>query len=182
VPIFYYFATFNESIAALRDLCDQGGFRVIPGRTFDKPVAPEYEQVTDELVHLLREGPGFYLSGSFAKLPVHIKRLDQGPAEGRYMVDALTEGPVLQGLIARDNLVDGVPTLLLGNLTHQKQYRAPGTGEWAPASAELKAAYKRAVSIIKKHLVKHESANYPIGREALRLVEDGKARLKKDFL
>jgi hypothetical protein len=177
---YYYAATHGESIAILRDLCEQG-FRVIPDRTLDAPVAVEYPQVTTQLEELLREGPGFYLAGEFTKFPIQVRRHERGPATGRYTVDALTQGPLLEGLLARDNVVDGALTILLGYISHQAQYKNPDTGQMGLASAELKAAYKRAATTIKKHLVKHKSAKYLIGPEALRLVEAGKARVQQHF-
>jgi len=177
---FDYSATFDESIAILRDLCEQG-FHIIPGRTFDTPVAVEYSRVTDELVKQLREGPGFYLTGKFAKFPVALIRHDGGPADSKYSVSALTQGPLLDGLLARDNIVDGELTMLLGFISRQDRYKNPDTGQWEEASAELKAAYKLATTTVKKHLVKHKSAKFPIGPEALRLVEAGTARLQQSF-
>lgn len=177
---FDYAATFEESLAILRDLCEQG-FRVIPGRTFDTPVALEYPRVTDELVQHLHEGPGFYLTGEFTKFPVQLTRHDGGPADGKYSVSSLLQGPVLDGLLARDNVVDGTLTMLLGFVSRQSRYKNPDTGQWEDATAELKAAYKRATTIIRKHLVKHASATLPIGPEALELVLAGKARLQQHF-
>jgi len=177
---YYYAATHDESIAMLRDLCEQG-FRVIPDRTLDAPAAVEYPRVTDELAKLLREGPGFYLAGEFTKFPVQVRRHEFGPAAGRYRVDALTQGPLLEGMLARDNVVDGALTILLGFISHQPRYKNPETGQTEPASAELKAAYKRATTAFKKHLVKHKPTKYPIGPEALRLVEAGTAHLQQHF-
>jgi hypothetical protein len=180
MPVFYYSATFDESIGILRNLCEHG-FRIIPARTYDQPVATEYDQVTDELVEELREGPGFYLTGKFTRFPVRLMRLDAGPIAGKYVVDALTQGPVLEGLLARINLVDGKPTTLLGYVSYQPQYKNPETGQWEKTSRETKAAYQAAVSITKKSLVKSEIAELPIGAEALRLVKEGKARLREHF-
>jgi hypothetical protein len=180
MPVFYYSATFDESIGILRDLCKHG-FRIIPARTYDQPTATEYDHVTNELLKDLREGPGFALTGAFTSLPVRLMRLDTGPATGKYVVDSLTQGPVLEGLLARINLVDGVPTTLLGYLSYQPQYKNPETEQWNKTSRETKGAYKSAVSIMKKSLVKSDSAKLPIGAEALRLVQEGKARLREHF-
>jgi hypothetical protein len=180
MAIFFYSATFDESVAITRDLCEQG-YRVILSRTYDRPRAPEYDHVTDDLVELLSEGPGFYLAGAFTRFPVQLYRLGSGPAEGKYVVDALAQGPLLQGLLARLNVVDGAPTLLLGDLMYQRAYSHPETGAWENPSQELKDAYKHALRVMKKRLVKHELAKYHIGPEALRLAQEGKARLREYF-
>src|SRR5262249_30147910 len=118
MPAFYYSATFDESLGMLRELC-RLGYRVIPDRTYDEPGAQEFAQVTEELIALVREGPGFYLSGSFTKKPVRLARIEGGSAQGKYAIDPLTLGPIIEGLLGRLNEVDGVPTLLLGFVSHQ---------------------------------------------------------------
>src|SRR5215467_4225110 len=112
MPIFYYSATFDESVTILGDLCERS-FRVIPDRTYDQSAATQYDRVTDELIELLREGPGFYLAGAFTNHPVPFARLRGGPAAGKYMIELSVEGPLLSGMLARINPVDGVDTLLL---------------------------------------------------------------------
>jgi hypothetical protein len=180
MAIFYYSSTFDESVAIARDLCEHG-FRIIPSRTYDQPRAPEYDQVTDDLVKLLREGPGFYMAGAFTRFPVQLYQLESGPAKGKYLVDSSVEGPLMNGSLARLNVVDGEPTLLLGSLSYEKGYRNPETGAWESPSQELKDAYKHALHVMKKRLVKHESAKFLIGPEALRLAQEGKAQLREYF-
>jgi hypothetical protein len=180
MPKFFYSATFDESIEITRDLC-KSGFRIIPDRTYDGPLAPEYDHVTDDLVELLREGPGFFLAGAFSRFPVQLFRLGGGPAEGKYVVDMFAHGPLLQGLLARLNVVDGEPTLLLGDLIYQSMYKHPEKGTLENPSPEVKGAYKFALSVMKKRLVKHELAEYHIGPEALSLAQAGKARLREYF-
>jgi hypothetical protein len=180
MAIFYYSSTFDESVAIIRDLCGHG-FRIIPNRTYDQPRAPEYDQVTDDLVELLREGPGFYMAGAFTRFPVQLYQLESGPAEGKYLVDSFAEGPLMKGMLARLNVVDGEPTLLLGSLTYEKGYKNPETGAWENPSKELKDAYKHALYVMKKRLVTHESAKFHIGPEALKLAQEGKAQLREYF-
>jgi hypothetical protein len=180
VPVFYYSATFDESVQLLRDLCAQG-CRVIPGQTYEQPEAPEFASVTEELVRLLREGPAFYLAGEFSRFPTPLYRLGKGPAEGRYVVDSMTQGPLLDGSLARVNVVDDVPTLLLGNLSYRQWYKHPETGEWEKPTADLKSAYRRAVATMKKCLVTEPDAKFHVGPEALRMVREGRARLREYF-
>lgn len=177
---FYYSATFDESFGLLRALCELG-FRVIPNATFERASAPEHARVDEALVQALREGPGFHLAGDFTRAPVALRRLDSGPESGKYLVDAMSQGPVLEGLLAREVAVDGQLTLLVGYLSHQPQYKNPQTGQWEEASAELKSAYRKATAAMKKLLVKDASARFPIGPEALRLVAQGQARLQQHF-
>jgi hypothetical protein len=87
----------------------------------------------------------------------------------------------MNGLLARLNVVDGEPTLLLGSLAYERMYKHPETGAWEKPSQELKGAYKLALSIMKKRLVKSELAKYHIGPEAVSLAQAGKARLREYF-
>lgn len=177
---FYYSATFDESMTLLGALCE-AGFRVIPGATFPDAHAHEYPRADAALVHALREGPGFYLAGEFTRSPVVLRRLDGGPEAGRYVVDGLSQGPVLEGLLAREVAVDGGVTLLLGYLSFQPQYLNPQTGQWEAASVELKTAHRKATVLMKKLLTKDAAAKFPIGPDALRLVSQGQARLQQHF-
>jgi len=178
---FEYCATFDESIAMLRVLC-ASGLRVIPGRTFAEPIAPTYSEVTDELVALLQEGPGFYLVGDFTKFPVMLHRLKGGPAAGRYSIDLLVQGPLLDGLLARCNVVNGIPTLLPGIIAHEDQYENPVTKTWEKASPEVKAAYRSIVKTMRAQMVLNETRTFPFGPQALRLLREGKAKLHQSVL
>ena len=178
---FNYCATFDESIAMLRVLCERG-LRVIPGRTYEQPIAPEYSETTDELVALLKEGPGFYLAGNFTKFPVQLHKHRGGPAAGRYSIELLVQGPLLQGLLARCNVVNGVPTLLPGIIAHEDRYENPDTKTWERASADVKAAYRSIVTTMREHMVLNESGTFPFGPKALQLLREGKAQLHKSVL
>jgi hypothetical protein len=112
-------------------------------------------------VELLREGPGFYMAGAFTRFPVQLYRLESGSAKGKYIVDSFAEGPLMQGLLARLNVVDGEPTLLLGFLTYEKAYKHPETGAWENPSQELKDAYKHALYVMKNPLCQYPLRHFP---------------------
>jgi hypothetical protein len=178
MPSVEYFATFEESISILGDLCAQG-FRVVayPG-LFDEPRAPEFDRVADELVTILRGAPAFYLAGAFTRFPVQFQQLRSGPSAGKYIIDLHSEGPLMQSLLGRVNEVDGVPTLLEGSISYQDEYRNPENGQWAKASADVKAAHRAVVAVIKKRCVRHKAgATILIGPDALKLFETGQARV-----
>jgi hypothetical protein len=178
MPSFDYFATFDESIVILKDLCEQG-FRIVaePG-PFEEPSAPTFEQVDDELVALLKIAPAFYFEGSFSRLPVQFIQLDSGEYEGKYVVDLAAEGPLFQALIARVNDVDGMPKLLPGTFSYQSEYRNPENNQWHKASPEVKEAYKKLVSIVKKRCVRHKAnRNIFIGTEALAHLRSGEVQI-----
>jgi hypothetical protein len=176
---FDYFATFDESLTILGDLFAQGLTLVAQPALFDEPKAPTFDSVSDELVEMLRYAPGFFLAGPFTKFPIQFTRLKSGPSAGKYAVDLLTQGPLMQGLIARINTVDGNEKLLPGHISYQDAYKNPTTGEWEKPSAELKAAFKLAVSAIKKRCRRHKIADAEIFicPAALELLENGKAQI-----
>ncbi len=178
MPSFDYYATFEESIEILQDLCVQG-FQIIPEPSlFDEPRAPSFDSVTDGLVQLLKVGPSFYLAGAFTRFPIQFSHLKTGPSAGKYAVNLLAQGPLMQASVGRISIVGGVQRLLPGDISYQDAYRNPETGHWEKPSPELKAAYRRAVSAIKKRVVRC-LAGIPIfiGPAALALFERGEAHI-----
>lgn len=180
MPSLDYFATFDESIAILAECC-AAGFQVITEtEPTDKPQPEICERVDDELVSRLKNAPGFFFCGGFSRFPAQFLRLEMGACEGKYVIDLAGEGPLLQALVARVNEVDGVQVLLPGSVSYQDAYRNPETGEWTKASAEVKAAYRKLVAVIKKRCPAHPyRANRKlfIGPAALELLVSGKAQL-----
>lgn len=183
MTVFHWFSTFDESLAMLGDLC-AGGFEIVPDARYDEPVAKAYDRVSSDLAAVLKAGPGFYLRGDpWTRHPLQLKRLNGGPASGSHVIDALTQGPLMQGMCARFNEVHGVPTLLMGSISQQKQYRDPLTGNWETASPEVRDAFRRAVTILRQRLVEDTLAKgFLIGPCALALVRDGRAELKTTAL
>lgn len=176
---FDYFSTFDESLAILGDIFAQGLTLVSQPELFDEPKAPIFDSVSDKLVGTLRYAPGCFLAGPFTKFPIQFSLLKSGPSAGKYAVDLLTQGPLMQVLIARINTVDGVEKLLPGHISYQDAYKNPATGEWEKPSAELKAAFKLAVSAIKKRCLRHKIADAEIfiGPAALELLENGEVQI-----
>ena len=56
---------------------------------------------------------------------------------------------VLKGHTSRINLVDGANQLLPGRFSYQDAYRNPETNAWEEPGPDVKAAFKRIVSIVK---------------------------------
>lgn len=178
MPSFVYFATFEESVRMLKDLCS-AGFRIVPEPgPFDVPEAQVHATVTDALEAVLQDAPNHYLTGSFARFPVQFSRLASGAAAGRYAINLLAQGPLMQSLVGRVRTVEGRPTLLPGDVSFETSYRNPETNGWEKASPELKAAYRKAVSIVKNRCVRPPpGAAIFIGPDALALLESGEVRI-----
>ena len=178
MPNFVYYATFDESVAIIRNLSAQD-FRVITeGGPLEKPEAPSFSSVTDELVAILKQAPVYYLAGSFTRFPIHYDRLPSGPAEGKYTINFLIGGPLMQSMVSRIRVVDGVPKILPGDVSYQKLYQNPETQEWEKPSAEVLAAFRKAESVIKKHCKASKKwSGKHIGPEALALLERGEAQI-----
>ncbi|MBI5495954.1 MAG: hypothetical protein HY904_13095 [Deltaproteobacteria bacterium] len=150
---------------------------------FHEPHAPAFDGVSDELVAVLRQAPSFYLSGEFTRFPVGFTQLKSGPAAGKYSIDPLTQGPLLQCLLARDNVVDGVLRLLPGRISYQATYRNPENDQWEKATRDVKTAFDRAVSEVKKHCVIHDvMGEIYIGPQALMLLKSGRAEIKASHI
>jgi len=180
---FDFFATFDESISIVEDLCASGLKVIAQPDLFDEPHAPTFDKVDNDLVSMLKRAPSFYLSGQFTCFPVSFTQLKSGPAEGKYSIDLLTQGPLLQCLLARDNVVEGAVRLLPGRISYQATYRNPETDEWEKATKEVKSAFNHAVSVIKKRCVSYNvGADIYIGPQALMLLESGKAEIKPSHI
>lgn len=178
MPQISFYATFEESVAVLQDLC-AAGFRIIPEPgPFDSPAAPEFSNVTDELVVIMNKAPTFYLAGPFTHFPIQFDRLPSGPAAGKYAVNPLVEGPVMQCSVGRVRIVEGSPKILPGDVSLPKLYQNPETKAWNPPSAETKAAYKKSATIIKKHgAPRGEGSTSYILPAARKLLDSGQARI-----
>jgi len=178
MPGFSYYATFDESISILQAICDRGYTVVAYPELFDAPEAPVFTTVTDELRDLLRTAPAFFLAGKFSRYPVQYRRLETGSSAGKYRIDFLSEGPLLQAMIARENIVDGSLTLLPGDVIYQAKYRNPETDKWANAGRDVKAAQLEVAAIIKAQCVSYQAnAEVFITPGALELLKSGAAKL-----
>lgn len=175
-----YLATFEESVTLLGDLFDEG-FRIVLARTYAAPEAPEYGAVGAALVELLHEGPAFFVVGAFTTSPVPFVPLKSGPAAGRYAIDALAQGPVIEGCLARERVVDGTPTLLAGNFCRQSRLRAPD-GAWVPPTAALEAAYRTITMLARRRVQKDPRLVMPIGPDARRRFDAGEAQVRPEYL
>lgn len=179
MPNFSYFATFDESIKILTDLCSQGFLIIAEPGPFDEPKAPSFDQMSDELVAIFKFAPVFYLAGDFTHFPTQFFSLKSGSAEGKYAINLEGQGPLMQSIIGRVSVVNGTPSLLPGDVSYQSEYKNPETGKWEKASAEVKAAYRKSVSIITRTCVRYYAGTEIfIGPEALKLFESGKVEIK----
>jgi hypothetical protein len=171
----HYYGTLNDSLAILAALAQQGLKLILEPEPQALPEAPTFASVNDEVARILSFAPAFYLSGSFTRFPVPFTRLDRGAAEGRYLVSALAQGPLMQACVARLREVEGVPTLLPGDIAYQVSYRHPETGAWERPSDELKRAYKDAVRAIRKLCIRTtvRGVAIHIGPEGLKHYEAG---------
>jgi hypothetical protein len=137
LPAFPYYATVEDSLVILRELCDRG-WRIIPDPgAVAEPQARAFAAVTDELVAILRAAPRVYLAGEYTRFPIRFNRTEAGT----YVIDPLAQGPVLQMVVGRLETVEGTPTLLPAAIAHHARYRHPTLDQLEPASKELLGAY-----------------------------------------
>ena len=143
-----YFATFEESLEIVRALMAEG-LTIVDPVLVDTPVARTFATFDDTLARHLERVPSFYLSGPFTRFPVQFSQLKSGTAAGKYTINDLAQGPLLQALVGRINLVDDAHMLLPGHFSFQDAYRNPETNVWEKSSPEVNAAFKTIVSIVK---------------------------------
>lgn len=168
-----YFATFDESLEIVRALTAEG-LTIIDPRVADTPVATTFATVDEPVARHLERAPSFYLSGSFTRFPVQFFQLKSGESAGKYAINAAAQGPLLQGLLGRINVVDGAELLLPGHFSFDDQYRNPETNASERASPEVKAAFKAIASIVKARCPRFEytpGVHIFLGPEARKLLE-----------
>jgi len=145
LPAFPFYATVEDSLVILRELCDRG-WRIIPDPgAVAEPQARAFDSVTDELAAILRTAPRVHLAGEFTRFPIRFKQTD----DGAYVIDPLAQGPVLQMVVGRLDTVEGTATLLPGAVAHHARYRHPTLDTLEPASKELLGAYSLACLTIR---------------------------------
>jgi hypothetical protein len=180
---FDYFATFEESIAILQEICTSGLKVIAQPDMFDQPLAPMYDHVDGDLAAMLKQAPSFFLSGQFTRFPICFTQIKSGAAEGKFSIDFLTQGPVLQFLLARNNLVEGSMRLLPGRISFQATYRNPKTNEWEKAAKDVQTAFQETVSTIKSRCVIHNvGTDIFIAPKALALLENHDAIIKASHI
>ena len=137
-------------MSILRALFGQGFGAVVQPAPFDTPHAPEFFEVTDELVRVMQINPSFFLRGPFTTFPVQFLHFDSGPAAVEYVIDGLTAGPLMQSMVSRIEIMKGKHMVMPGTISYQKSYKNPQTNDWDAPTGELKQAYHKAVATIKK--------------------------------
>lgn len=144
-----YFATFDESLEIVRMLTKEGMSIIVEPELADAPEPITFATVDDAVARILERAPSFYLSGPFTRFAVPFFQLEEGAAKGKYAIEAGTQGPLLKGLASRINLVDGAHQLLPGRFSYRDAYLNPETNEWETPGPEVKAAFKKIVSIVR---------------------------------
>lgn len=177
MPSFPFSATFDESMDLMRELSKEG-FRIVLSHPVADPIV-EYASVTDDLIEGLRLSPACFLLGPFTQRALATSVLSSGPHEGQRVIDPLVEGPVMELLVPREKIVDGTPTLLLGDLSRQARYRDHDTTASRPASPALKKAYLRATQMISDWATTDAELAFPIGRQALARWQSGGAMVQQ---
>jgi hypothetical protein len=178
VPSFKYFATLEESLAIVGSLLDQELTVIAEPSPFERPDAPEFSEVNDELVRIVNLNPSFFLRGRFTRFQVAFLRCQNGPAAGKYLIDFITAGPLLRCTLSRIGTMDGSRYVLPGTISYQKSYKNPETGEWDRATTELKTAYKKAIASIKRSCPELEQRRGVfIAKEARALADAGEVAI-----
>ena len=163
----------------LRELCTKG-FRIVLSHPVEDPVV-QHAEVTDALIAGLRLSPACFLTGPFTHRDV-FTRLLPGPKKGMRVIDPLIEGPVIELLVPRENVVDGEPTLLLGELGRQVRYKDHESEASRPASPALKKAYIEATLLVSEWATTDPGLAFPIGAQALRRWRAGEALVQQYYV
>ena len=149
---FQYYALEHESFSILKDLMTLGLVAIPEEPILLNPAIETFSTYAPELETKLRELRHLFLQGAFTKDGVGFERRESGRAVGTYYVDTM-RGPLLAWTMS--TIVPASrPTLAPGSLTYLSFYFDPTTQQPYAATKELVNAYKAAVVVFKRHLVR----------------------------
>ncbi|MEO8844703.1 MAG: hypothetical protein ABI591_19260 [Kofleriaceae bacterium] len=169
MPSFDYYALQTESIVILKELMTLGFVAIPEEPRLQKPEIETYTTYVPEIETKLRAFRRLYLQGAFTRDGITFACREGGSAAGTYHIDQMC-GPLLAWMLSvvAD---DPRPTLHSGDIGYASFYVDPKTRQPYAAPRELAEAYKTAVAVFKRHLVRMD--HLWVGRLAKEQIERG---------
>ena len=177
---FDFLGSWDDSWRIMASILGIDHIRVIPNLKFDR-AEPTFISILDEGAKALLLQWRFVclFSTKFSRFPPEMHRIEGGVNSGKYSVDLAAGGPGLGLSLPACYEKDGRWNLACGMLYYARNTLNRETGLWEKPTPELVAGYKEVKGVIRRHLVgRHDFAKgVPIGRDAIRLLQEGKARV-----
>jgi hypothetical protein len=177
---FDFLGSWNDSWDIVAAILENKDLRLVPDLRYDKP-EPLFATALDDSLKamLLDRGNGFLWSTRFSRYPPVMGRIEGGEAAGKYTVSLTRGGPYLRLGLPFCYEEGGVINLAAGSLYYPSWFLNPEATVSEKASPELRAGFKDVKAVIRRHLVRLKSRpDIWSGREASRLVEGGRARVR----
>jgi hypothetical protein len=176
---FDYFGTWEDSWEILDIILNNEDVELIPDMWYETSIPLKFKQVDENLKNILRKKRRLFILGKYFSIyPPCLKKKEDGPMIGKYNLYANYGGPSLDLSLPVCFEKDNIINFGSGILSYPKEFLNPHTGIWENSTQNLKDAYKRICSLLKKHLIRHKiNSNIWIGNNALTLLKAGKAQI-----
>jgi hypothetical protein len=174
---FNFYGSQEDAMAVLRNVLEPGQVEVVPDLSHTSAKPKLFRKATAELLHALTINRGMYLTGSFSRNPLFLKKITRGKYSGRFHIDLTRGGPAMSLALPFCKKLEGEMWHLgPGSLFYPRCYWDDAITQAIRPSDELKAAYTSLVKIIKSALLRrHIGKHVWIGREGLSLLEQQQA-------
>jgi hypothetical protein len=173
---FHYAAVWEDEQAMLTDVLVSEDVVAVTAEWYAEPIPFKFTKLGKDTVDRIRKAGMLYLwSKQYSRSPPQLDRVEK-----TYSVNEAIGPMIVWSLSSRAPAIDQEGLLLPGCIYHDASYYDPRTDAYPDIPAELKAAYKRMVKILRKHLttIEIKGKRIPIGRAALAELEAGKRRLR----
>lgn len=174
---FDYLGSWQDSQGIVGGLLRRPGTRLLVDDWYTKPIPTCIDVPPRDARQLVQEWRSIFITGAdFSPFPPQFSKVENG--EVLYRIRGNEGGPCLRLTLPACYEQDGMIYLAHGMFYYYREYLNPNTKAWEPPSPEVKAAYKEILRLIKQHLVRHKfHTPIWIGRDALRLLQEDKARI-----
>ncbi len=165
-----FFSTQQDSLDFLKDVMDRGNLEAVPDeREYHRPEYRGHRTLTPELAHHVENNGTVLLLGPYSTHPLFFRQI-----EDFYYLGG--GGPYISFQGGRVNQVDGLPTLVMGDLSYSQHYELERDTRWVKPSEELKAYYAELHKMLKQRLVRYRRSMW-ISPSALELFESGQDQI-----
>jgi hypothetical protein len=179
---FHYAAVWEDEQAMLTDILAREELVAITAEWYARPTPFTFTKLDERTVDRVRRTKMLYLwSEGYSRHKPQLDKVESDDKDARatYSVNDSTGPMIVWSLSSIPIHLDDRGLLGPGCIYHHTYYYDPSSDSYPNTPLELKAAYKRMVKILRKHLttIEIKGKRIPIGRAALAELEEGKRRL-----
>jgi len=178
---FDFVATLDETWKILEIILKKEKVSFIPDIWFDLPKPIYFREINSTFKELsLKIGMIYIWGEEFSKHPLEFVFYDGDDElyKNKYRIVGSIGGPYLAFELPGEREYGNSISLFPGGISYDSWYYIKGTNQYIKPTDELKNAYKRICGYIKKQSKRYKFNHWIyVGRETLKLIHEGKARL-----